>query len=57
LRVPTLVLGAMWSVLFAWMIWRLPATDGPWTMLSMIYPVYYLALSLWLQAGGHSGKN
>jgi phosphatidylcholine synthase len=49
LRVPTLVLGTMWSVLFAWMIWRLPATDGPWTMLSLIYPVYYIALSLWLQ--------
>ena len=51
LRVPTLLLGTMWSVLFAWMIWRLPATDGPWTMLSLIYPVYYVALSLWLQAG------
>jgi phosphatidylcholine synthase len=56
LRVPTLALGAMWSVLFAWMIWRLPATDGPWTMLSLFYPVYYLALSLWLQAGGRAGK-
>jgi phosphatidylcholine synthase len=51
LQVPTLVLGAMWSVLFAWMIWRLPSTDGPWTLLSMIYPVYYTALSLWLQFG------
>lgn len=51
LRVPTLALGTMWAVLFAWMIWRLPATDGPWTMLSLIFPVYYVALSLWLQAG------
>jgi phosphatidylcholine synthase len=49
LKVPTLVLGTMWSVLFAWMIWRLPAVDGPWTMLSLIFPVYYFALSLWLQ--------
>ncbi|HWI16908.1 MAG TPA: CDP-alcohol phosphatidyltransferase family protein [Vicinamibacterales bacterium] len=49
LQVPTLALGTMWSILFAWMIWRLPDTDGPWTMLSLIYPVYYTALSLWLQ--------
>jgi len=49
LKVPTLVLGTMWSVLFAWMIWRLPAEDGPWMMVSLIFPVYYFALSLWLQ--------
>lgn len=49
LRVPTLALGTMWSILFTWMIWRLPDTGGPWTMLSLIYPVYYTALSLWLQ--------
>ena len=49
LKIPTLLLGTMWSVLFTWMIWRLPAVDGPWTMLSLIFPVYYFALSLWLQ--------
>jgi phosphatidylcholine synthase len=49
LKVPTLVVGTMWSVLFAWMIWRLPAVDGPWTMVSLIFPAYYFALSLWLQ--------
>jgi phosphatidylcholine synthase len=49
LKVPTLVLGTMWSVLFTWMIWRLPAVDSPWTMVSLIFPAYYFALSLWLQ--------
>lgn len=48
-KAPTVVLGTMWGVLFAWMIWRLPAVDGPWTMLSLIFPAYYIALSLWLQ--------
>ena len=38
LRVPTLVLGAAWAALFTWMIWRLPATDGPWTVLSLVFP-------------------
>ena len=33
------------------MIWRLPATDGPWMVLSLVFPVYYFALSLWLHAG------
>ena len=49
LKVPTLVLGATWAALFAWMIWRLPAVDGPWALVSLIFPVYYVLLSLWLQ--------
>ncbi|MEO7135581.1 MAG: CDP-alcohol phosphatidyltransferase family protein [Vicinamibacterales bacterium] len=49
LKVPTLLLGTMWAALFAWMIWRLPAVDGPWTLISFLFPVYYVLLSLWLQ--------
>ena len=49
LKVPTLALGTMWAALVAWMIWRLPAVDGPWTPLSLIFPIYYFVLSLWLQ--------
>jgi phosphatidylcholine synthase len=49
LRLPTLALGTMWAALFTWMIWRLPAVDGPWTLVSFIFPIYYVALSLWLQ--------
>ena len=48
LQTPTLILGATWALIFTWMIFRLPATDGPWTMLSLIFPVWYVALSLWL---------
>jgi phosphatidylcholine synthase len=47
-KVPTLVLGTTWAVLLTWMIWRLPATDGPWLALSLVFPVYYVGLSLWL---------
>lgn len=57
LQRPTLALATMWSLLFAWMIWRLPARDGPWLMLSLFFPVYYSALSLWLQTGGRAGKD
>jgi len=49
LKWPTLVLGTLWAVVFTWIIWRLPAVDGPWAMVSLIFPVYYFALSLWLQ--------
>ncbi|MBY0492745.1 MAG: CDP-diacylglycerol O-phosphatidyltransferase [Cyanobacteria bacterium] len=49
LKWPTLALGTIWAVVFTWIIWRLPAVDGPWTMISLVFPVYYVALSLWLQ--------
>ena len=49
LKLPTILLGTMWGVLFAWMVWRLPAVDGPWAMISLTFPAYYVALSLWLQ--------
>jgi phosphatidylcholine synthase len=48
LFVPTMVLGSIWAVLIGILVWRLPATDGPWLMLSLIFPVYYVSLSLWL---------
>ena len=49
LKWPTLLLGTMWAALLAWVIWRLPSVDGPWTIISLVFPVYYFALSLWLQ--------
>jgi phosphatidylcholine synthase len=48
LKVPTLALGSAWAALFAWLVWRLPDTGGPGAVLSLAFPVYYLALSLWL---------
>lgn len=50
LRVPTLILGGTWAVIVVAMVWRLPATDGPWTALSVVFPGYYIGLSLWLHA-------
>jgi phosphatidylcholine synthase len=50
LRPLTLVLGAAWAVAFVAVIWRLP-DPPPWLVwASLLYPVYYLALSLWLTA-------
>jgi len=48
LQTPTLILGASWAAIFTWMIFRLPDTSGLWTMLSLVFPVWYVGLSLWL---------
>ena len=45
----TLVLGALWGVAIAAMIWRLPQRSAALTIVSFIFPVYYFVLSLWLQ--------
>jgi hypothetical protein len=37
-------------------IWRLPAADGPWLPLSLIFPVYYTLLSLYLHTRDRSIK-
>ncbi len=55
LKWPTLALATIWAVVLTWIIWRLPAVDGPWTTISLVFPFYYLALSLWLHAGGRAG--
>jgi phosphatidylcholine synthase len=44
----TIILGFVWAAIAAWMVYRLPATDGPWLLLSLMFPAYYVALSLWL---------
>jgi phosphatidylcholine synthase len=48
LRGVTMVLGFLWGAITIWTVWRLPATDGPWPALSLIFPIYYTLLSFWL---------
>ncbi len=46
LRVPTLALGLTWALLVLVMIWQFPDVAGPVLYLSLIFPAYYLVLSL-----------
>jgi phosphatidylcholine synthase len=46
----TVPLASAWAALLLVIMWRLPATDGPWAALSLAFPVYYTALSMWLHA-------
>jgi phosphatidylcholine synthase len=38
-------------VSFALVIWRLPGSGGIWSWLALVFPVYYVVLSLRLSAG------
>lgn len=49
-RPATIGLGAVWAVCLAMVIWRLPAEGGLWSWLALVFPVYYLLLSLRLSA-------
>ena len=46
LRTVTLLSAAVWSVLLLWMIWRLPNRSGGLLAVSLLFPLYYVALSI-----------
>lgn len=48
LRTLTIGLGVAWALLLIVMLWRMPAVPRVLFWLSLIYPVYYTALSLLL---------
>jgi phosphatidylcholine synthase len=48
LSVVTNGLGVAWALLLLWLAWHLPDKPRPWIMVSLVFPVYYGALSLWL---------
>jgi phosphatidylcholine synthase len=45
-RPATIALGTMWGVCLMAVISRLPADGGVWSWLALVFPVYYVALSL-----------
>ena len=45
-RAPTIVLGALWALLMIAMLWQMPAISRPVFWASLVFPAYYLALSL-----------
>ena len=50
LRTPTIALGLAWAVLVLVMVWQYPAVPRAVLYLSFVFPVYYLLLSLVLDA-------
>ncbi len=50
LRGLTLVLGAAWGLLMLLMLWRMPGVPRSLYWLSLVFPAYYVGLSLALEA-------
>jgi phosphatidylcholine synthase len=50
----TVALGAVWACLAMLMVWELPDVTRPVLWLSLIFPIYYVALSLALNRSGRS---
>ena len=46
----TLALGAMWGALLLALVWRLPDVSRIVWLVSLVFPIYYLVLSIWLEA-------
>jgi phosphatidylcholine synthase len=46
----TIVLGLAWAASMLAVIWRLPSVPGWLLLSSLVFPAYYVALSLWLHA-------
>lgn len=56
LRSLTMILGFAWAVIMMWTVYLLPDTSGPWALLSLVFPAYYMALSLWLSLRSSSSS-
>ena len=56
LQLFTNVAGAVWSALMLLMLWQYPAVSRPVMWVSLAFPVYYFALSIWLNRGDSRGQ-
>ena len=50
-QVPTNVLGVLWAIALLAMLWQYPTVARPLFLLSLVFPVYYVVLSLALHGG------
>ncbi len=55
LQVPTIVLGLTWAVLMLVMLWQFPSVSRPVFITSLLFPAYYLVVSLWLEVRRRTG--
>jgi phosphatidylcholine synthase len=46
----TLALGMVWGVLMLAMLWQFPAVSRSVFLASLVFPIYYVVVSLWLEA-------
>ena len=53
---PTVLLGTIWAASMAWTAWALPKLSLPVLLWSLLFPLYYVVLSLALHARRRSGR-
>jgi phosphatidylcholine synthase len=53
----TLSLGSAWGGIVVWMIWQLPDVSRPILWASLVFPTYYVGLSLWLNRSDRSDRS
>jgi phosphatidylcholine synthase len=46
----TIALGTIWAILMLVMLWQFPAVSPAVFLASLVFPAYYAAVSLWLEA-------
>jgi phosphatidylcholine synthase len=51
----TLALGLVWGILMLMMLWQFPAVSRAVFFASLVFPIYYAVLSLWLDARRRRG--
>lgn len=51
----TVVLGSAWGALMLLMLWQLPAVSRPVFFVSLVFPAYYVLVSLWLEMRRRGG--
>jgi phosphatidylcholine synthase len=52
----TNTLGAVWTALMAWMLWRHPDISRTLFLASLVFPIYYAGLSIWLNVSRNRQK-
>jgi phosphatidylcholine synthase len=55
-RVPTVALGTIWAAVMVAIAWMLPGVSRPVAYASLVFPIYYLVLSLALHARRRAGR-
>lgn len=48
-QTPTILLGLVWGALMLVMLWQFPAVSRAVFVTSLVFPIYYAVLSLWLE--------
>ncbi|MDQ3440867.1 MAG: phosphatidylcholine synthase [Planctomycetota bacterium] len=49
-KMPVMIGALIWALMLAWMIWRYPNVSATMMWISLVYPIFYGALSVWLDA-------